>query len=499
MPENEFEKKVSSEMQELKFKPSEKVWGQVEERIRRKKKRRVFVIIFFLAGLALLGYWQRDNLFGETKKDMVIVEKQNEENSIPIKETINSSATHPNIETTKHDEIKSTIDKTAGEAVKAEKPVVDKKNTVNSKAGIFAAKNKPKKETRNKSAFGKTKIKEESKVPDDVGSVKQQKQNLVTDDNKTKDPAGLKDNEAIKPEVINQDKIKPVENRIDSNNTEIIKHKKDSIETRDTVLKIRAKDSAAAIVQKNLPETKWKWGLHITPGISFLNGNGLSFGSQTSADAFNYQNPVTGGATGAPPVIHKPSEPRSGFAFQAGGSVQRQLSSRTGFSLGLQYGYYSTHIGIGNRRNSPLRFSQQASMNDINYVYNAGGDTVKFTNQYHFIELPFNFQWQLNKDKAKPFRWSIGLTLGQLIASKALIYDTAFGGIYYENKNLLNKTQFSLSTAFSWTIANTNDAQWNIGPAATMHLNKLFDSPFENKQYLFFVGLRTAVLFNQKK
>mgnify|MGYP001571368001 CR=1 FL=1 len=38
MPENEFEKKVSSEMPELKFKPSEKVWLHVEERIRKKKK-----------------------------------------------------------------------------------------------------------------------------------------------------------------------------------------------------------------------------------------------------------------------------------------------------------------------------------------------------------------------------------------------------------------------------------------------------------------------------
>lgn len=498
MPENEFEKKVSSEMQELKFKPSEKVWLQVEERIRRKKKRRVFVIIFFLAGLALLGYWQRDNLFRETKNDIVGVEKQNEENSVPIDEPTSTSAANQNIDATNQDKIKNTIDKTAADEVIAEKPAIDKTNTVISKPEIYRTKNKSKNETR-KYASGKTKIKEESKVPGDDTPAKQQKQNLITNDNKTKDTAGLRDNDATRPEEIKQDEIKPVENRMDSTNTEIIKQKKEIIESRDTVLKIRAKDSAAAIVQKNPLEKKWKWGLHITPGISSLNGHGLSFGSQTSADAFNYQSPVTGGAAGAPRVIQKPSEPKSGFAFQAGGSVHRQLSSRTGFSLGLQYGYYSNHIGIGNRRDSPGRFSQQANMSDINYVYNAGSDSVNFTNQYHFIELPFNFQWQLNRNKAKPFVWSTGLSIGQLVASNALMYDTAFGGIYYENKNRLNKTQFSLSTGFSWTIANTNQAQWNIGPVATMHLNKLFDSPFENKRYLFFVGLRTAVLFNQKK
>src|SRR5262245_55251674 len=65
MPENEFEKKISSEMQQLKLRPSENVWLRVEERIRKKKDRRIFIMIFLLAGLALLGYWQRDNLFGE--------------------------------------------------------------------------------------------------------------------------------------------------------------------------------------------------------------------------------------------------------------------------------------------------------------------------------------------------------------------------------------------------------------------------------------------------
>src|SRR6188474_1115547 len=180
MPENEFEKKVSSEMQELKFKPSEKVWLQVEERIRKKNKRRVFVIIFFFAGVALLGYWQRGNLFGETKKDIVNVEKQDEENSIAIGEPTSSSATNENIETANQDKIKNTLDKTAGEEVTVDKPGIDKKNTVSSKPEIDNTKNKRKNEKRNKPGPGKTKIKEEFKTSGEVASAKQ-KQNLITD------------------------------------------------------------------------------------------------------------------------------------------------------------------------------------------------------------------------------------------------------------------------------------------------------------------------------
>jgi hypothetical protein len=79
------------------------------------------------------------------------------------------------------------------------------------------------------------------------------------------------------------------------------------------------------------------------------------------------------------------------------------------------------------------------------------------------------------------------------------MYDTAFNGVYYKNKSQLNKTQFSLSTGFSWTIANNKQLQWNLGPVADLHLSKLIDNPFENKRYLFFVGLRTGVLLNSKK
>ncbi len=499
MPENEFEKKVSSEMQELKFAPSEKVWLHVEERIRKKNKRRVFVIIFLLAGLSLLGYWQRDNLFGEKKNDIVKTEKQEESNSKPLEEeaTINSATTTQHTTTPEENEIndvktsnkkdENTNNKTVTEKLVTEIPSVRKNNIDIPGNKISPAAKKD----RNVSAPLKNDNENQPAPPVTTA---------VTDVNAK--ISGKKDTVVNGPDEvvdkkqtdIKQPERKPADNNPDSVKSGIIQPKKNSIDIKDSASKKRSLKDSAAVVQKKPGAKKWKWGLQFTPGISSLHEHSFSLSEKRFADV-NYQSPSTGAGM---PARRRPSEVRSGFAFQAGGFAQTKISSRISFSIGFQYAYYSSHLDVGNRRDSLLSL-QFSSFLDANSVYNAGSDTTTYTNHYHFIELPLHVQWQLNKNKTKPFVWSAGFSIGQLITSNAIMYDTAFGGIYYKNKNLLNKTQFSLSTGFSWTVANNKRMQWIVGPFADIHLNKLVTNPFEDKKYLHFIGMRTAMIVNQKK
>ena len=506
MPENEFEKKVSSEMQGLRFKPSENVWLRVEERIRKKKKRRIFVVIFLVAGLSLMGYWQRSNLFGASENDIAKTvrrpadspgEKQKEQNSQSTNDINNSSAIKQNTETSKPEETTNTTEKAADNKLTDDRSVTDKKNITVSKNEFIKPK-KSKEETNGKPGSVKTKTDHKPEASIGIVSANSKTKNGVVD-NTSKD---LKPNPETneKQKEINQTDAKPVESKIDSAKTVTSEQEKSATPKTDTLLKADpTKDPASQIVKKDPSEKKWKWGFHITPGISSLSENGLSF-PQDGSDRV-YLSSVGSGSSAAPPARQKPSDVKPGFAFQAGGFAQKQLSSRISLTLGLQYGYYSNVLHVGNMRgslNSNILFSGAFDRN-ASYIYNAGGDTIKYTNSYHFIELPLSFQWQLNKNKTKPFKWSVDFTVGQLIASNAIMYDTAFNGVYYQNKSQLNKTQFGLSTGFSWTIANNKKVQWNLGPVGNIHLNKLVDNPFDNKGYLFFVGLRTGILFNQKK
>jgi hypothetical protein len=493
MPENEFEKKVSSEMQDLEFKPSNNVWLRVEERIKKKSKRRIFIVIFLLAGLGLLGYWQRANLLGEQKSDIVKREKQKEENSQSTNEINNSSEIKQSTETTKPIETKNTTAKNINNKLINDKPVIDKKDIPVSKNKISKSE-KDQDGTRKQSSV-KTKKDNKPEASIAIVSANSKKKNGVVDD--TSKDVKTNAETTTKQVEVNQSEVKPVETKIDSAQVVIVEQEND-ITKADTLLK---EEPILSNSQINLPEKKWKWGLHITPGFSSLNDNSISFGDLKSADAFAYQNPTGSGTATPPPVRQEPSEVKAGFALQLGAFAQRKLSSRTSLSLGLQYGYYSNILHIGNKRTSLTGNSRLLAALDKNdnQVYNAGGDTMKYTSHYHFIELPFLFQWQLNKNKTKPFIWSAGFTAGQLISSNAIMYDTAFNGVYYKNKSQLNKTQFSLSTGFSWTIVNNKQLQWNLGPVGDIHLSKLIDNPFENKRYLFFVGLRTGVILNGKK
>jgi hypothetical protein len=272
--------------------------------------------------------------------------------------------------------------------------------------------------------------------------------------------------------------------------------KKDSaIKKTDTVSKIISPTDSPIVKLPIKPsDKKWRFGIEFTPGISSLNESLFSFNMNKNADA--YANPAqSGNGAGLPTIPAAPSPSSSGFAFQIGGFAKKEMTARSSFSIGLRYSYYSEKINIG--RDTLLNILQYTD-NSRSY-FRASNSFRDKTNSYHFIEIPVNYYLRLNKNKNKPFTWNAGLTISGLIATNAVMYDTAFGGIYYKNKNWLNKTQFSFTTGFSWPLTNNKNTQWSIGPAIDIHLNSLLNDPYQDKKYLFFVGLRSDILFKKKK
>ncbi|MGE5107460.1 MAG: hypothetical protein ACM3H8_07940, partial [Sphingobacteriales bacterium] len=109
------------------------------------------------------------------------------------------------------------------------------------------------------------------------------------------------------------------------------------------------------------------------------------------------------------------------------------------------------------------------------------------------------YNLRLNKNETNPFTLQFGFKTGWMFGSKALVYDTAAGGIYYRSKKLFNKTQFGISAGLNRTIVNKQKLQWTLGPVIDLHINSLLDNPFDKKKYLFFAGLQSTIIFNFRK
>lgn len=149
MRDNEFDKGVQEKMEEFRLPPSAPVWVEVERRINERKKRRVLIFWFCLAGLLMAGlggWWIRQNnepadlTVATAKKSSSVppaasgtATNTREQKKGPATETIgkeNSETDHANLPSTGH-EPQSSV-------------------TVSSAAGInttVSIKNKPAKQT----------------------------------------------------------------------------------------------------------------------------------------------------------------------------------------------------------------------------------------------------------------------------------------------------------------------------------------------------------------
>ena len=512
MPENEFEKKVSSELQQLRFKPSEAVWMRVEERIRKKNKRRVFIILFLLAGFTLLGYWQWDNFFGDRDGEIVKTQTPKQEKTNTVNDKDQTTQEHNKV-SNQTQQIKSGDKSDTGEKKvntnKSTNKIDDKtfQNTISRKIRIESKKVEPTQRKERIPRVDKKDPKPDQKEPD-VLIVKDPPTGTTVDSRTVKDSADI---ESAVTDNVNRDlnqNITPI-TRVDTIKLDTLVRKdlikKDStIKKIDSILKIVPADSPVVNIQKKPTNKKWSFGIEFTPGISSFHEGFLSFNMNKSfADMSG--NPASGGGVGSGAGNSIPADPvksRSAFAFQFGGFFKRQFTQRTSLTLGLRWAYYADEIRIGPRMfpaaSSPA-FLQLLNSLGVNSAYDAGGVTIIGSNSYHFIELPINYSVQLNKNEAHPLNLQAGVKVGQMFTSNALVYDTAAGGIYYNSKKHFNKTQLGISMSLNWKITKKDKFYMAVGPVFDMHLNSLLDNPLDKKKYLLFAGLRSSVIFNSKK
>jgi hypothetical protein len=506
MRENEFERKVQEQMEDLRIRPSDETWERVEKELREKKKRRAAVLFFIIAGLLLLGYSGYTFLNKSSNQPVA----QNEVKKTSIETTQPSINTPTSTINTKNypavgEKPETTLNtnqlrlnRQLPISVNPHGPVstgIVKENTADHRQ----RKNEPISQNENNPVISnstETGIAANSHNPTEKNQVEQpadKKQGIISNDiasNTTKE-----------------------QNPVDSTTA-----------IDSTVAKVEVDKTAASVPVEPKPvfaknKSKIRFGIEVSGGFVSSQNKvfGFSGGSrEKSLDPLQSGYTGTPGGVGtgtnAPRVIIPPSAVKAGKSLRIGLVAEKPISKRSSLSVGLRYSYADESLDVGAIRDTVIRsnsysFSQNfLAFSGVRNAYSAIASAApsrtptKYTNRYHFIELPLLYQTQLNKGKKLGILWNAGIAPGFLIGTNALVYDTTARGVYYRNDNAFKKFHLNMQTGLALQFGSKKKIQWSLGPTVSLDMTRLMkEDVFTEKRYFLYTGLTGRMFLNSRK
>lgn len=470
MAANEFEKNVQRVMDDFKLHPSDEVWQKVEERIRENKRRRriIFFIVFSFVALTLGGYGIYNYSVNQDTRRVKDVKTE-----MTARRPDRQAQATSNISHERNDKKQDNKTKNAqkqNQNVKAEGAL---EKTVNEKFVAQNVRNKRQNVEQSARSFslkiGEHPLKPNSKIienrnttgialnngqPVDAGT---ETQKIAADSiNKSVTKNSLPDTAvAKKPDIITYDKKKL---------------------TQEQKFK------------------KWKWGFNVSFGVSTITQDPFSFKGTSYVYANTYNAPGT--SSGGAGVFYGPSSNQPAFAFKTGVTLKRGISARSSMSAGLSYAYLADKIKIGINPNSSQSSSPSSALQT---AYYPAAPRYTYTDHFHFIELPLIYDWRMTKNSNHYFSLSGGVSPSYMLSTNALVYDTAFNGVYYHNKSLFTRMHFNFLTGASYHLASRKNFELATGPQFSFDVSKIIESNVDKRKYFLYIGLDTRIFFEGRK
>jgi len=460
MPGHEFEKNVQQRLDELKLRPSDAVWNNVEYSIRKDKRRRRIILWFpiLLLFIGTSGYFLI-NKNGFISAETAITKNQNEKkNNLSIPESNQEN---------------NTVYAEKPEAQKDANPVTTTKNT-NDKS------NEEKDITKNKSTKNSTSNNKLASASDGNKSSKHK----INDD---KVQVLTKDGQSIN---LNKEPTNALALTVDDEpikysdpNLSLIKGSSPIVgltvpEKANASLETPAVDmnSLSKMNQKDIyHSSKWQWGLDFSVGTS-TESSEISFAKSMAAD--NLGSPVI--YNGNPPSSTQSTIIESGTHWSAGGFIQRNFTNRFAISAGLQYSQFSSRVITGTHvDNSTRLFYSSGNFADHSDMTNEN------TTRYHFLELPVDVHFKLNKSNSFPIYANTGLSIGWLLNTNSL-NGNASSNIFSQNIDLYNTTQFGFHGGFTFGVLNKTKHPLQIGPSMRYNFTRLMENSTSGKHLVSF-------------
>lgn len=549
MSDHEFEKQVQQKLGELKLRPSDTVWMEVEKSIQYKRRRRfpwlwmaALVTGVSIGSYLLYQYTAQTNNSAEVAKATPAALS----NTKPAETSINSTqqtTTNPVTDKTTAADAESantrSLSQSSGRQPAVETPVVAAENSVAQKITL----NKDKKPVQQPLTYSSRGTNPGEGI--NTGTLTHEK----TRYRKKKTAQGtIELNNAIVERQIGEalDAAYTKEQSLNSTMPVLVKGPDSAIATNkaagtpfNSKQSFMLPDSLSGKVAavQSIPRRKtslWHWGIVTDAGYSRiaeaklfqlkgLLGSTKYLAEDLAARSNASPAPSNGTSSGnyqlinwsaASTPVQKASPIQPDLSFAAGLFVQRTLSPRLKVSLALEYSYISVHTQVGKEVDQPILVNMGTSQATVvkKYYKYAGADTAqsignaayqssaysqKYTYRFQYLEIPLMINWQINKGRRMPpLQLEGGVSVAHLLSVDALHYE-GIKGVYYRDNDLINKTQFNFMTGLSVGLLQHSKHPLWIGPNLQYALNGLVKKEVSTGQYPWSAGISIKVLLGR--
>jgi hypothetical protein len=561
MSDHEFEKQVHRKMEELRLRPSDTVWMEVEKNIRQDKRRRRFLWLWvpmLLICLTAGGYLLFRSTFNSnnTPAGMAQAVPVSSTNTTITESNNNSTSTKQTTTNTNTTRGSSTIPQASDNTVAgalpqtgSKQPLVTTPDATPGTTITLSNKQQPaiavtqRNTPVNKETIGinhKIRVKkpqasddyETSVVTDltDDGYSHEKQFNGKKRTAKTVYANAVTDSGQQEPESLTT----AMPAIVQSENGAIATSKAVPVPFPNQPLTLAPDSTNAQTAAMDIPRKRtslWHWGIVTDAGFSRISENKLlqlkgllgekylaedlaansdrNLSNTTNQSSSYISFAGTSNNAAAPKKAASPIQPD--FSFSAGFFVQRTLSPRFKLSLGLQYSYLSVNTQVGKREDNPIVVNiGTSSAAVVPYYYKGVGKdgsiqtadqttnySQKYRYRFQYIEIPLMATWQINKGISMPPIVFEGGVSLARLLSVDALHYEGIKGVYYEDNGLFNKTQFNFMAGLSIGLLQRSKHPIWIGPDLRYSLNGLVNKGVSSGQYLWSTGIRIKMMLGR--
>ncbi len=481
MQENNFEKRVQTELDGLMLNPSGDVWLKVEASLKKKKDRRGWLLLLTLFVLLAGGIFTfkifnskdskatNNSALASADQTLPAGKSTPESPALDSNNTIAPEAEKPLTEEQPSDSQQSRLPVEKPGSDLAQKDI-STKNITSSVTSEIPKSNLQKAKKYRAQSGARTTVQISGAIVETMEDeaidinvpVELEKQNAVF----TADDIAVK-KEAARLPLISELNAKNlmVPEIIPAISLSVLKKKKRPVSNKITL-------SLEAGIGRSGTANSY---LGTIPNSSFYDYNPAASNNNT-------------GSSGVPDSLQSynvtPSAVKPGIGLFAGLLFTKKVTSYSSISTGIRYQLLTTSQSVG------ATVTNNTTANNLteSAVYKAG-IANQYSNFYHLLQLPIEFNTQASRFKQYNIFATAGFSISQLVHTNSLQFDNATRQ-YFKNNQYFNKTIIGFSAGLFVNLQAEAKAQLLIGPVFQYSLTPLASKGLYANSHYSFLGLR---------